>query len=94
MYKAENLNDASAENATEEKPKEKREYLGLVLNEETKNNKDELLDVLTSYPGEIGVYFKIDGKNYKASQSVRKCRGLINELLSLLDEEDIRFFKA
>ena len=93
--KAESLNDEKTENdGNPVKAKEEKEYLGLVLRGEAAKNKEELLDILTTYPGDVGVYFKIDGKNYKASQSVRKCRGLVNELLSLLEEEDIKFFKA
>ncbi|MBQ7643253.1 MAG: DNA polymerase III subunit alpha [Clostridia bacterium] len=74
--------------------KEQNEFLGIVMTEETKKYKDELLDILTSYPGDITVYFKIDGKNYKASEKVRRCRGLENELMSIVDEKDIKFFKA
>ena len=93
--KAESLNDEKTENdGPPVKAKEEKEYLWLVLRGEAAKNKEELLDILTTYPGDVGVYFKIDGKNYKASQSVRKCRGLVNELLSLLEEEDIKFFKA
>ena len=75
-------------------PSELTECLGIVLNEETKANKDELIDILSTYPGDIVVFFKIDGKNYKMTQTVRNCRGLINELLSIVDEDDIKFFKT
>lgn len=93
--KAESLNEEKEKDGeSPAKPKEQKEYLGLVLRGEAAQNKEELLDILTTYPGDVGVYFKIDGKNYKASQSVRKCRGLVNELLSLLEEDDIKFFKA
>ena len=57
-------------------------------------DKDELIDILSTYPGDIVVYFKIDGKNYRMSQTVRNCRGLINELLSIVDDDAIKFFKA
>jgi hypothetical protein len=70
------------------------ECLGIVLNDDTKANKDELIDILSTYPGDIVVFFKIDGKNYKMTQTVRNCRGLINELLSIVDENDIKFFKT
>ena len=39
-------------------------------------------------------YFKIDGKNYKMDKKVRNCRGLVNELMSIVDEDKIKFFKA
>ncbi|MCQ2400000.1 MAG: OB-fold nucleic acid binding domain-containing protein, partial [Clostridia bacterium] len=70
------------------------DYLGIVLNDETKNSKDELIDILSSYPGNITVVVKMDGKNYKLTQKVRRCQGLIMELLSIIDENDIKFFKA
>ena len=80
---------------TQEKPKaETVDCLGIVLNDETKGSKDELIDVLSTYPGDIVVFFKIDGKNYRMTQTVRNCRGLISELLSIVDEEDIKFFKT
>ena len=79
------------ETEKEEVKEKKQQYLCLVLNEETIAAKDELLDILSTYPGDILTYFKIDGKNYKASLSVRDCQGLRNELLSLLDESDIKF---
>ncbi len=75
-------------------PTELTDCLGIVLNDQTKNDKDELIDILSSYPGDIVVFFKIDGKNYKMTQTVRNCRGLINELLSIVDEDDIKFFKT
>ncbi len=71
-----------------------RDVMGIVLNDETKERKDEILEILGTYPGDIPVYFKIDGKNYKMSQKVRQCRGLINELFSIVDENDVKFFKA
>ncbi len=74
--------------------KQTRECLGIILNDETKKDKDELIDILSTYPGDIVVYFKIDGKNYRMSQTVRNCRGLINELLSIVDDDAIKFFKA
>ena len=74
----------------QEKPK--KEYLGIILDEETEQYKDELIDVLATYPGDITVYFKINGKNYKMDKKVRNCRGLVNELMSIVDEENIKFF--
>ena len=74
----------------QEKPK--KEYLGIILDEETEQYKDELIDVLATYPGDITVYFKINGKNYKMDKKVRNCRGLVNELMSIVNEENIKFF--
>ena len=89
---AEGVNETvSAEAATE---KQQKDYLGIILDGDTVGAKDELLDVLSTYPGDITVYFKIDGKNYKMDKKVRNCRGLVNELLSIVDEDKIKFFKA
>ena len=94
--KCEAINEAetTSASAVQATDKPKREFLGIILSDETKQYKDELIDVLSTYPGDIVVCFKIDGKNYKMSQTVRNCRGLINELLSIVDEDDIKFFTA
>ncbi len=68
----------------------KTESLG--LNASKLDSLDELLDILTAYPGEVTVYVKKDGKKYKLNQKVRLCKGLTCELLSLLNEEDIIIF--
>ena len=84
------------EESREEAPKEKqkKDYLGIILRDDTKSFKNELIDILSTYPGDITVCFKIDGKNYKMSQTVRNCKGLYNELLSIVDAEDIKFFSV
>ena len=82
------------ETAPEEKVKATKDYLGIILHDDTKSFKNELIDILSTYPGDIIVCFKIDGKNYKMSQTVRNCKGLVNELLSIVDEKDIKFFSA
>jgi len=89
--KAEMLDETKHDSA--ETVKTEQEYLGVILNEETAEQKEDILDILTSYPGDINVMFKIGGKNYKASSKVRRCKGLISELLSVVNESDIKFFK-
>ncbi|MDD7165532.1 MAG: DNA polymerase III subunit alpha, partial [Clostridia bacterium] len=83
-----------AEAAEEKQVKQTRDFLGIILHDDTKAFKNELIDILSTYPGDIIVCFKIDGKNYKMSQTVRNCKGLVNELLSIIDEKDIKFFSA
>ncbi len=68
----------------------KKQYLGLKFNGQSA---DEVQDILLAYPGDITVIFKIDGKNMVSSTKIRKCNGLINELLSIFDEQDIVFFE-
>ena len=83
-----------SEPAEEKQEKRTRDFLGIILHDDTKAFKDELIDILSTYPGDIIVCFKIDGRNYKMSQTVRNCKGLVNELLSIIDEKDIKFFSA
>ncbi|MBR1867639.1 MAG: DNA polymerase III subunit alpha, partial [Clostridia bacterium] len=85
---AESVND---ELPVEKKEEGKKKCLGVVL--DNADDKDIMLDILSSYPGDLQVYFKIDGKNYKASQKVRECKGLISELLSIVDENHLKFFE-
>jgi DNA polymerase-3 subunit alpha len=90
----EEVAEKETENQQTITPTELTDCLGIVLNDQTKDSKDELIDILSTYPGDIVVFFKIDGKNYRMTQTVRNCRGLINELLSIVDEDDIKFFKT
>ena len=90
----EEVTEHQEENEPKVKSSTLSECLGIILNDETKNAKDELIDILSSYPGDITVFFKIDGKNYRMTQKVRNCRGLVNELLSIVDENDVKFFKS
>ena len=90
----EEVTETPVQNREATTPTELTDCLGIVLNDSTKNDKDELIDILSTYPGDIVVFFKIDGKNYRMTQTVRNCRGLINELLSIVDEDDIKFFKT
>ncbi len=75
---------------TGDKPKE---YMGIVVREENERLLDEILDVLTQFPGDITVVIKLKGKNSIVSQKIRKCNGLIAELTSLISEDDVVFFK-
>ena len=68
----------------------KTQYLGLIFNGQST---DEVLDILSAYPGDVKVIFKVDGKNLMASIKVRKCNGLLNELASLFEEKDVMFFE-
>ena len=72
------------------KPEIKVDSLG--LNASNLDGLDELLEILSAYPGESLVFVKKDGKKYKLNQKVRLCKGLKSELLSLLNEQDIIIF--
>lgn len=68
----------------------KKQYLG--LNAEGLDV-TEIVEILEAYPGDITVMIKNNGKKYIVSQKVRNCKGLINELQSILDTKDIVFFE-
>ena len=72
----------------------KQEFIGLIIPEGKEDILEELYDVLSFYPGEVRVAIKVNGQNRKTKYSVRKCRGLISELVSLLPEENIKYFEV
>ena len=72
----------------------KQEYIGLIIPAGKEDILEELYDVLSFYPGEVKVAIKVNGQNKKTKYSVRKCRGLISELISLLPEENIKYFEV
>ena len=76
----------------EEKVETKKCYL--VIKADKLDSYDDLYDILSGYPGNVFVYFIKDGKKYKLNYNVRYCKGLMSELLSILDEEDISYIEA
>ncbi len=70
-----------------------REFVGLILDENNKQNLDKVLEILESYPGEISAIIAMDGKKYDSKLSVRRCEGLMAELKNYLKENEIIFFK-
>ena len=75
---------------TQVKEKPKTQYLGLIFNGQST---EETLEILSAYPGDVKVIFKVNGQNLMASTKIRKCNGLLNELASLFDEKDVIFFE-
>ena len=53
--------------------------------------KDEIIDTVEQYPGNMITYLKIDGKNYVLRQGARNCKGLFYELAGLVDEKNIKY---
>ncbi len=84
------LNETASKEEIEVKESVKTQYLGLIFNGQST---DEVLDILSAYPGDVKVVFKVDGKNLMASIKIRKCNGLLNELASLFEEKDVIFFE-
>ncbi len=77
--------------ATVEKVKTPKEYLCIVLNGDDAKLKDEIIDTVEQYPGNMITYLKIDGKNYVLRQGARNCKGLFYELAGLVDEKNIKY---
>ncbi len=87
----ENIAPLVSSEKEEKKTEEKRQYL--VINADSLDGLDDLVEILSGYPGEITVYVKKNGKTYKLTEQIRNCRGLISELESILAEEDIIFIE-
>ncbi|MBQ3165723.1 MAG: hypothetical protein IJC01_00125, partial [Clostridia bacterium] len=69
----------------------KKEYLLVILNGADAACADEVTEILQSYPGEVEAFCKIDGKTYRTGLFARKCKGLVSELKTLIDESNINF---
>ena len=70
-----------------------QEYMGIIIPDDKENVLDDILDVLTSYVGDIPVILALKGKKYSANCAVRKCEGLLSELKNYVSEKDIIFFR-
>jgi len=77
----------------EEKANKEQEYMGVIIPEEKEKYLDDILDIFTSYQGDIPVIIALKGKKYSAKCAVRKCEGLISELKNYVQEKDIIFFR-
>ena len=70
-----------------------QEYMGLIIPESATGKLDDVLDILSSYEGNIPVIIAMNGKKYNANCAVRKCEGLLSELKGYLKDDEIIFFK-
>jgi hypothetical protein len=70
-----------------------QEYMGVVIPEGKEDKLDDILDILSSYEGDIPVIIAMKGKKYNANCAIRKCAGLLGELKEFLKDQDIIFFK-
>ena len=71
---------------------EKREWLGVTIINDDEFIKDEVLETLNYYPGDMPVVIKFKGKYLKAG-SARKCNGLVAELKNMVGENNFIFFE-
>ncbi len=74
-------------------PEQDQEFMGLIVADDKTDSLNDILDILSSYQGNIPVIIAMKGKKYNAHCSVRRCEGLKQELLSYVGENDIIFFK-
>ncbi len=70
-----------------------QEYMGVIMPNGKEGKLDDVLDILTSYSGDIPVIVAMDGKKYDAKCSIRRCEGLMFELKRIVGENGIVFFK-
>ena len=77
--------------ATEEK--DQQEFMGVIIPDGKENILNDVLDILSSYEGNIPVIIAMSGKKYNAHVSIRRCEGLMIELKNYIAEQDIIFFK-
>ncbi len=77
----------------EDKEPEKKEFLGIILEEENDLLVDKIMDVIESYPGDVKVILAIKGKKFAINLGTRRCDGLISELSALVGREKIVFFE-
>ena len=79
------------EEKVEAKPEQ--EYLGVIIPDDKTDSLNDVLDVLSSYEGNIPVIIAMKGKKYNAHCSVRKCEGLMIELKNYVTDKDVIFFR-
>ncbi len=77
----------------DEQPAAEQEFMGVIIPDDKKDKLDDILDVLSSYEGNIPVIIAMGGKKYNAHCSVRRCEGLMSELKNYIADSDIIFFK-
>ena len=88
---ADNLEKIDIEEQVQET--NEKEFLGLILDKSKNDKVNDILNLLTYYPGNISVILAIDGKKYNTHCSVRWCDGLKSELLQYFTENEMIFFK-
>ncbi len=77
----------------DEKEDVDQEFMGIIISDDKKDRLNDVLDILTSYVGNIPVIIAMGGKKYNSHCAVRKCEGLTSELKTIVSENDIIFFK-
>ena len=70
-----------------------QEYMGIIIPNNLSDKVDEILDILSSYEGNVPVIMAINEKKYNTHCSIRKCEGLLSELKGYLKDSEIIFFK-
>ena len=73
--------------------KHDQEYMGIIIPDEKADELNNILDILTSYPGDIPVIIALKGKKYSANCAVRRAEGLMSELGNYVSANDVIFFK-
>ena len=87
------IEETEEERRAEAQPTETKKPDRLCVQLDDESLKDEIIDIITSYPGEVETYVKINGNLFKLGFKCMDCKGLRYELLGLVDEKNIIFVK-
>ncbi|MBQ3495309.1 MAG: DNA polymerase III subunit alpha [Clostridia bacterium] len=77
--------------AAQEEKKVEKQYLLITLNGADELLRDEIVEILECYPGDIESYMKIGGKNFRLGFGCRNSKGLISELSTVIDIKNVQF---
>ncbi len=89
--------DEPKQKEEEEKPQEKKpqEWLVITIPEGKEDLRDDIVETLTFYEGDVNVGLKVGGKKLHLKNiKVRRCNALESELQTFIDEGDYKFFTA
>ena len=67
--------------------------LAILIPDDRPDLKEDVIDILAAYPGEMPVRIKAQGKTFQVSVTVRDCPALRNELSGLLPETNVKIFQ-
>ena len=91
-YRAIDVSKIKDKEENYEVAEEKKCYL--VIKGDNLDTFDDLFDILSGYPGDVYVYVIKGGKKLRLNFKIRNCRGLMSELLSILDESEISYIES
>lgn len=67
--------------------------LAILIPDDRPDLKEDVIDILAAYPGDMSVRIKAQGKTFQVSVTVRDCPALRNELGGILPETNVKIFQ-